>query len=141
MCIRDSIYALTVGGGFMNNPGRYLALTPEINGASAQFNSPYFTQAPGDLLYQWDMQVNLNYMPNDWITWWTETTFRHSNVPYFAGSSGVTPFGGNNGSPGSLVCQNGTAIAADSCMNEGGVWYPDLRTREFIWGAGVMVRF
>jgi hypothetical protein len=87
------------------------------------------------------MQVNLNYMPNDWITWWTETTFRHSNVPYFAGSSGVTPFGGNNGSPGSLVCQNGTAIAADSCMNEGGVWYPDLRTREFIWGAGVMVRF
>ena len=22
-----------------------------------------------------------------------------------------------------------------------GVWFPDLRTRELIWGAGVMVKF
>lgn len=25
--------------------------------------------------------------------------------------------------------------------NEGGLWYPDLRTREVVWGAGVMVKF
>ena len=27
------------------------------------------------------------------------------------------------------------------CSHEGGVWYPDLRTREVVWGAGVLVRF
>jgi hypothetical protein len=135
------LYAITVGGGFMNNPGRYLALTPPINGSSAQINSPYFTQTPGLGLYQWDAQINFQYMPNDWITWWLEPTFRHSNVPYFSGTGGVTPPAGNTGSPGSLVCANGTAVASDNCGNEGGVWYPDLRTREFIVGAGVMVRF
>jgi hypothetical protein len=135
------IYAVTLGGGFMNNPGRYLALTPPVNGASAQINSPYFTQAPGDKLYQWDMQLNFQYMPKDWITWWTETTFRHSDVPYFAGANGVTPPGGNTGSPGSLVSCSGYASNCIGGGDGGGTWYPDLRTREVIWGAGVMIRF
>jgi hypothetical protein len=74
-------------------------------------------------------------MPKDWITWWTEATFRHSDVPYFAGANGVTPPGGNTGSPGSLVsCSSGPTC-------DSGIWYPDLRTREVIWGAGVMIRF
>ncbi|HLY66239.1 MAG TPA: TonB-dependent receptor, partial [Chloroflexota bacterium] len=34
-------YAVTVGGGFMNNPGRYLALLPPINGATAVSGTPY----------------------------------------------------------------------------------------------------
>ena len=34
------LYAITFGGGFMNNPGRYLALTPPINGATAATGSP-----------------------------------------------------------------------------------------------------
>jgi len=135
------LYAVTIGGGFMNNPGRYLALTPPINGGSAQINSPYFTQAPGLKLYQWDAQINLQYMPNDWITWWLEPTFRHSDVPYFSGHGGVTPPFGNTGSPGSYVCNNGSAIGTDSCAAEGGIWYPDLRKTEFIFGGGVMVRF
>jgi hypothetical protein len=135
------LWAVTAGGGFMNNPGRYLALTPPINGSSAQTNSPYFTQAPGLKLYQWDAQLNFQYMPNDWITWWTEGTFRHSDVPYFSGQGGVTPPLGNTGAPGSYVCNNGSAAGSDNCTAEGGLWYPDLRTREFIWGAGVMVRF
>ena len=41
----NDLYAVTIGGGFMNNPGRYLALTPPINGATAATGSPYFTQA------------------------------------------------------------------------------------------------
>jgi hypothetical protein len=135
------LQALTFGGGFMNNPGRYLALTPPINGGSAQINSPYFTQAPGDKLFQWDLQLNYQYMPNDWITWWTETTFRHSDTPYFAGANGVTPPGGNTGSPGSLVSCSGYASNCIGGAEGNGTWYPDLRTREFIWGAGVMVRF
>ena len=135
------LYAITLGGGFMNNPGRYLALLPPINGATAVSGSPYFTENPGQKLYQWDTQLNLQYMPKPWITWWTELSFRHSDVPYWAGTAGVTPPLGNTGSPASYVCNNGSTIGADNCASEGGIWYPDLRTREVVWGAGVMVKF
>jgi hypothetical protein len=134
-------YAVTIGGGFMNNPGRYLALVPPINGATAATGSPYFTENPGQKLYQWDTQLNFQYMPNDWITWWTEATFRHSDVPYWSGSGGVTPPLGNTGSPATPVCNNGASAGSNNCAGEGGFWIPDLRTREVIWGAGVLVRF
>jgi hypothetical protein len=134
-------YAVTLGGGFMNNPGRYLALVPPINGATAATGTPYFTENPGQKLYQWDAQLNFQYMPKDWITWWTEFTFRHSDVPYWSGPGGVTPPLGNTGSPASQVCNNGSVAGSDACANAGGVWYPDLRPREVIWGAGVMVKF
>ena len=134
-------YAVTIGGGFMNNPGRYLALVPPINGATAATGTPYFTENPGQKLFQWDTQLNFQYMPNDWITWWTEATFRHSNVPYWTGSRGITPPTGNTGSPASLTCNNGSVAGADSCASEGGIWNPDLRTREIVYGAGVMVKF
>jgi hypothetical protein len=134
----DNLYAVTLGGGFMNNPGRYLALTPPINGATAATGSPYFTQAPGQKLYQWDSQLNFQFMPKDWITWWTEATFRHSSVPYWSGSGGVTPPGGNTGSPGSCV-GGGSNATTGQC--DVGDWFPDLRTREVIWGAGVLVKF
>jgi hypothetical protein len=134
----NDLYAVTIGGGFMNNPGRYLALTPPINGATAASGSPYFTQQPGQKLYQWDTQLNLQYMPTDWITWWTEATFRHSSVPYWSGSGGVTPPGGNNGSPAS--CVGGGSDANTGNCNVGD-WFPDLRTREVVVGAGVMVKF
>ena len=137
----DDSYAVTIGGGFMNNPGRYLALLPPINGATAQTGTPYFSENPGQRVYQWDVQLNFQYMPKDWITWWTEATFRHSDVPYWSGPGGVTPPLGNTGVPASFVCSNGTPIAADGCANEGGVWFPDLRTREVVWGAGVMIKF
>ena len=135
------LYAVTLGGGFMNNPGRYLALLPPINGATAATGSPYFTENPGQKLYQWDMQLNLQYMPKPWLTWWTEVTFRHSDVPYWNGPNGVTPPLGNTGSPASMVCNNGSVIGTDSCAHEGGIWYPDLLTREVIWGAGILVKF
>ena len=134
-------YAVTLGGGFMNNPGRYLALVPPINGATAASGTPYFTENPGQKLYQWDMQLNFQWMPKDWITWWTEATFRHSDVPYWSGTGGVTPPLGNTGAPASLVCNNGSTAGSDSCSHEGGVWSPDLRSREVVWGAGVLVKF
>jgi hypothetical protein len=136
--LHNDLYAVTLGGGFMNNPGRYLALTPPINGATAQSGSPYFTQQPGQKLYQWDTQLNFQYMPKDWITWWTEATFRHSSVPYWSGPGGVTPPGGNNGSPSSCVGGN-TNPATGNCST--GDWFPDLRTREVVIGAGVLVKF
>ena len=45
------LFGLTLGGGKINNPGRYLVLLPPINGESAitaSTNSPYFTENPGD---------------------------------------------------------------------------------------------
>jgi Putative beta-barrel porin-2, OmpL-like. bbp2/Carboxypeptidase regulatory-like domain len=135
---KNDLYAVTIGGGFMNNPGRYLALTPPINGATAATGSPYFTQQPGQKLFQWDTQLNLQYMPKDWITWWTEATFRHSSVPYWSGSGGVTPPGGNTGTPTSCV-GGGADPTTNNCSASD--WFPDLRTREVVIGAGVMVKF
>jgi hypothetical protein len=134
----DNLYAITLGGGFMNNPGRYLALTPPINGATAATGSPYFTQQPGQKLYQWDSQLNFQYMPKDWITWWTEATFRHSSAPYWSGSGGVTPPGGNNGAPASCVGGGADPTTGNCSAND---WFPDLRTREVVVGAGVLVKF
>src|SRR5262245_47029972 len=48
-------YAFTVGGGAINNPGRYLVLMPPINGATAFSGTPYFTYNPGDPFKAWDM--------------------------------------------------------------------------------------
>jgi hypothetical protein len=135
---KNDLYAVTLGGGFMNNPGRYLALTPPINGATAATGSPYFTQQPGQKLFQWDTQLNLQYMPKDWITWWTEATFRHSSVPYWSGSGGVTPPGGNTGTPTSCVGGGSDATTGNCSASD---WFPDLRTREVVIGAGVMVKF
>ena len=135
------LFAVTLGGGFMNNPGRYLVLVPPINGATAATGTPYFTENPGQKVYQWDTQLNLQYMPKNWLTWWTEVTFRHSDVPYWSGPGGVTPPLGNTGAPASFVCNTGTVAGSDACAGEGGVWFPDLRTREVIWGAGILVKF
>jgi hypothetical protein len=134
----NDLYAVTLGGGFMNNPGRYLALTPPINGATAATGSPYFTQQPGQKLFQWDTQLNVQYMPKDWITWWTEATFRHSSVPYWSGSGGVTPPGGNTGTPTSCVGGGADPTTGNCSASD---WFPDLRTREVVVGAGVMVKF
>jgi hypothetical protein len=41
-------YGLTLGGGQINNPGRYLVLLPSINGATATSGTPHFTENPGD---------------------------------------------------------------------------------------------
>jgi hypothetical protein len=134
-------YAVTIGGGFMDNPGRYLALLPPINGATAQTGTPYFSQQPGQKLFQWDTQLNFQYMPNNWITWWMEGDYRHSNVPYWTGSGGITPPNGNTGAPASQACLDSTVASNGTCASGAGLWVPDLRRSEILWGAGVMVKF
>ena len=96
-------FGLTVGGGAINNPGRYLVLIPPINGATAFSGTPYFTASPGDPYKAWDTQITGDYMPNRFVTFRLEFNHRHASVPYFSGRGGVTPPGGNVGSPGSLV--------------------------------------
>lgn len=97
------LYGFTLGGGKINNPGRYLVLLPPINGATAASGTPYFTENPGDPYKAWDASATFDYMPSQYITFRWEFDHRASNVPYFTGPGGITPPGGNTGSPGSLV--------------------------------------
>lgn len=97
-------FGLTLGGGAITNPGRYLALTPPVNGATATSgSSPSFTQNPGDPFHAWDASITFDYMPDDWVTWRLEGNHRASGTPYFNGPGGLTPPGGNQGAPGSAV--------------------------------------
>src|SRR5438105_15026298 len=61
-------YAVTLGGGDIDNPGRYLVLLPPINGATATSGTSYFTENPGDKFRAWDVSVTLDYMPNSFAT-------------------------------------------------------------------------
>jgi len=97
------LFAFTVGGGAIRNPGRYLVLLPPVNGATAASGTPYFTQNPGDQFDAWDASGGFDYMPSQFFTLRLEFIHRGSSVPYFAGSGGVTPPGGNQGAPGSVV--------------------------------------
>jgi hypothetical protein len=142
------LFAITPGGGMMNNPGRYLTLLPPINGADAISGTPYFTENPGNKSHMWDTTLNFQYMPKQYITWWMEFGYRHSDVPYFSGRDGITPPGGNNGSPQYFVCNtgasSGTAIlaaATTACGGPGSVWFPDLRRGQAALSAGVLVKF
>ncbi len=84
-------YGLTLGGGRINNPGRYLVLIPPINGATAASGTPYFTENPGDPFKAWDASGTFDYMPSQYITFRWEFNHRAANVPYFSGPGGVTP--------------------------------------------------
>jgi hypothetical protein len=97
------LYAATLGGGQINNPGRYLVLLPPINGATAISGTPYFTENPGNPFKAWDTSATFDYMPSQYVTFRVEYDHRQSNVPYFSGPGGITPPGGNTGPPGSVV--------------------------------------
>jgi hypothetical protein len=104
-------YGLTLGGGKINNPGRYLVLLPPINGATAASGTPYFTENPGDPFKAWDASGTFDYMPSQYITFRWEFDHRAANVPYFSGPGGITPSSCPTaplvenicGSPGALV--------------------------------------
>ena len=104
-------FAFTAGGGFMSNPGRYLVLLPPIQtpgaagaatgaqgGASATNNAcaTCFTQNKGDHFNAWDYSLTFDYMPDQFTTFRFEFNHRVADVPYFAGSGGVTSSDGLN---------------------------------------------
>jgi hypothetical protein len=139
------LYALTLGGGRINNPGRYLVLIPPINGAtapSAAINSPYFTENPGDPFKAWDASATFDWMPKQYITFRWEFDHRAANVPYWSGSGGITPPGGNNGFPTQFVCMDGTSVpSAGACGASGGLWTPDLKKIENRINLAILVKF
>ena len=131
-------YALTLGGGRINNPGRYLVLIPPINGATAASGTPYFTANPGDPYKAWDASATFDWMPSQYITFRWEFNHRAASVPYFSGSGGVTPPGGNSGTPGSFVCLSGFTTCDGSPSN---TWFPDLRKIENRLNLAILVKF
>jgi hypothetical protein len=118
-------YGFTVGGGKINNPGRYLVLLPPINGATATTGTPYFTENPGDPFKAWDISGTYDYMPSQYITFRWEFNHRHANVPYWNGPGGMTPPGGNNGNPGAIIPG----------------FFPDLRHTEDRATMAILVKF
>jgi hypothetical protein len=103
MWFHNDKFGLTLGGGRMNNPGRYLVLLPPINGANAISGTNYFPEAPGLPFKAWDASTTFDWMPSQYITFRWEYDHRNANVPYFTGPGGITPAGGNQGAPGSTV--------------------------------------
>ena len=91
-------FAWTVGGGLMTNPGRYLVLYP--TGQASPLPNPTdptktaglypFSANPGDPFKAWDCSTNIDWMPNQSMTFRVEYVHRHASVPYFAGAGGVT---------------------------------------------------
>jgi hypothetical protein len=153
-------YGLTVGGGQINNPGRYLVLDPPINGETAEsaaINAPYFTGNPSDPFKAWDSSITFDYMPKQYITFRWEYDYRHASVPYWTGRGGMTPPGSggvpytNNGYPQYFACLNGNSSMQESlsaaetaCGSPGstsGVWFPDLRRDEQFIDMAILVKF
>jgi hypothetical protein len=118
-------YGVTIGGGKINNPGRYLVLLPPINGATATSGTPYFAENPGDPFKAWDLSGTYDYMPSQYITFRWEFNHRHANVPYWSGPGGITPSGGNNGNPSVTIAG----------------WQPDLRKTEDRATMAILVKF
>jgi hypothetical protein len=151
------LFAVTLGGGLMNNPGRYLTLLPPIDGATAITGTPYYTENPGDRAQMHDGTVTFDYMPAQFITFRLETGYRYSDTPYWTGHGGITPPGGNNGSPAQYACASGAPSGygygslglAEIACNGGSpvgagtsnIWWPDLRTNQTVSTIAVMVRF
>jgi hypothetical protein len=91
-------FAWTFGGGLMTNPGRYLVLYP--SGQASPLPNPNnpteteglfpFSAIAGDKFSAWDCSTNVDFMPNQSLTFRIEFVHRESNVPYFAGEGGVT---------------------------------------------------
>ncbi len=155
---KKDTYGLTVGGGAINNPGRYLVLLPPINGEtapSAAINAPYFTGNPGDPFKAWDSSITFDYMPKQWITFRWEYDYRHASVPYWTGRGGITPPGSggvpytNNGYPQFFACNDGNtsgaltlSAAQTACGAQGStVWFPDLRKDESFVDFAILVKF
>jgi hypothetical protein len=109
-----------------------------------------------------DGTVTLDYMPSQFITFRLEEGYRYSDTPYWTGHGGITPPGGDNGSPAEYACAAGNAsgfgygtVGLESAEQACGapnavigtpaglnyIWWPDLRTNQTNTTIAIMVRF
>jgi Putative beta-barrel porin-2, OmpL-like. bbp2 len=133
MWFHKDLYGLTVGGGRINNPGRYLVLLPPINGATAASGTPYFTGNPGDPFKAWDISGTFDYMPSQYITFRWEYNHRAANVPYFSGPGGITPTSCPTSPTFLNICGSPGAVVPG--------FTPDLRKSEDRGTLAILVKF
>jgi hypothetical protein len=79
-------------------------------------------------------------MPSQYITFRWEFDHRAASVPYWTGPGGITPPGGNNGSPSSFACLNGAVAPSIGC-GSAGLWQPDLKKIENRFDLAILVKF
>lgn len=114
--------AWTLGGGWMKNPGRYLVLLPtgqasplpNLQDPTKTEGTFPFSANPGDQFEGWDWSSNIDWMPNQSITFRLEYVNRNASVGYFAGRGGVTSSTGLITTP----------------VDPSGTWRPDLVKQE-----------
>jgi len=161
---KKDLYAVTLGGGVLDNPGRYLTLLPPINGADAISGSAYFPGSPGLPFKAWDTSATFMWMPKQYISFLWEFGYRTAQQPYYTGRGGITPNGGNNGAPQFYACNDGSSTGIGWAANpsnpfdpvganlgaaqtacgsggHGGLWTPDLRKDEPSLRMAIMVKF
>ncbi len=151
---KKDLYGITLGGGAMANPGRYLTLLPPINGADAISGSPYFTANPGDPYKAWDASLTFDWMPRQYITFRAEYGYRHANVPYWTGRGGITP--GDNTTPSTVPSPGAGSVVGTTtfapgpflsatpgftCVAGSAGFCPDLRKDEPSLRYAIMVKF
>jgi len=142
---------LTLGGGWINNPGRYLVLAPTgqasplptttavatPNGTVMQSMTEGldpFQESPGLGFYGWDCTAALDWMPSDYFTFEVQIDNRHSDVPYFAGPGGVTSPDGYVTTPVLTTLPNGSVVPIPG-------WAPDLVKQETRVTLSWLIRF
>jgi hypothetical protein len=127
-------FAITGGVGFMQNPSRYLVLTPtgnaspipqpqSIQGIQYTKSTGPFDLGFGSQFNAWDYGFGFQFMPFDQFTFDLEWNHRAADTPYFAGHGGVT-------SPDGYMTTNVPAG-----------WRPDLVKSEDRAIAAWLVRF
>ena len=83
-----NIFAWTLGGSYVTNPGRYLVLAPPDPPSLDEASK--FKIAPGLEFSAWEFATNLDWMPNQFLTYRIEYVYRGASVPYFNGPGGIT---------------------------------------------------
>jgi len=112
------MFGVTVGGGQINNPGRYLVLIrPSMvkRHPPRRSNSPYFTGNPGDPFKAWDSSLTFDYMPRQWLHFPLGVRLppRECSVLVWSRRNNAVWFGRsalyNNGSPQFYACNDGNS--------------------------------
>ena len=120
----------TIGGGFLHNPSRYLALVPP-----GQASDKFLADAvPGAKMDGWDASTCIDYNPNDFLTIRLELVHRYMNIPYFNGPGGVTGPGGYQANPA-------TSFNPNSYIPSSTGFTPDLVNSETRGILALIVRF
>jgi hypothetical protein len=127
---KDAKWGWTIGGGFLHNPSRYLALVPPGQATDKFLNDA----VPGAQMDGWDASTCIDYNPSQFITIRLEFVHRYMSIPYFNGQGGVTGAGGYSALPG-------TSFNPNSYIPSTSTFTPDLVKAETRGIIAFIVRF